>query len=153
MNQNVGLLSGMVCSECGEELLGGAVRCNVKRVESTDGRQFVLEFENTAHEALLVAQIQGDACRRQLLANRPCNGVFTGHSKHKGRFTFQSKHEMPPWGLGVVRYTKPLSVAYQIGPHRPSLGPDVKDRDRPSKVGENIVKFVPVVVGEQVIEF
>ena len=87
MDENVGLLARMFGGEGREKFLSCAVGCNVKRIEPSDGRKLVFQFEHTAHESLLVPQIQGDTSSGQLLANGPSDGVLAGNTKHKGRFT------------------------------------------------------------------
>ena len=153
MNENVGLFSGVVSGKGREKFLRGVVRSDIERVKTSNGRQLVLEFEHTAHESLLVPQIEGDARCGQLLANRPSDGVFARHTEDKGRFSFQSKHEKPPRGLGVVRYTKPLSVAYEIVSHRLSSRPKLRGHNRGSQVGENIVEVIVIRIGKQVVKF
>ena len=59
MNENVGLFSGMVGSKGREKFLRGVVRSDIERVKTSNGRQLILEFEHTAHESLLVPQIEG----------------------------------------------------------------------------------------------
>ena len=98
VNQNVCFFPGVLSGKGGEEFLRGRIRSNVQRVKPPDGRKLVLEFEDPTHEALLVPQIQGHTSSSQLLANRPSDGILTGHTEHKGRFTLEPEHEKPPWG-------------------------------------------------------
>ena len=71
MDEDVGFLAGMFSSKGREEFLRCGVGANVQGVESTNGWKFIFQFEDPAHESLLVAQIQRDTCGGQLLANRP----------------------------------------------------------------------------------